>query len=172
MQLEEALLDLPAVRTRMAGVLLKKQEKVSQKGNKYAFLQLSDPTGIFEVTVFSETLAANRDILEPGQTLLLSVDAETKEEQVRLTAQGLELLDKSLEAALREVHITVNDEKPLSKLKEFLDSEGPGRAKIMVFADLGDGKTAEIKLPGLWGLSQQSRNRLRSEAGVVSISEI
>jgi DNA polymerase III alpha subunit len=44
---------------QMAGVILKKQEKVSQKGSKYAFLQLSDPTGIFEVTLFSELLAAS-----------------------------------------------------------------------------------------------------------------
>jgi DNA polymerase-3 subunit alpha len=46
-------------RFQMAGVMLKKQEKVSQKGSKYAFLQLSDPTGIYEVTLFSELLAAS-----------------------------------------------------------------------------------------------------------------
>ena len=28
---------------------------MSQKGSKYAFLQISDPTGVFEVIIFSET---------------------------------------------------------------------------------------------------------------------
>lgn len=171
-QLEAALESLPAVRTRMAGVLLKKQEKVSQKGSKYAFLQLSDPTGIYEVTIFSETLAANRDILEPGQSLLLSVDAESREDQIRLTAQGLELLDKSLEAALREVRITLGSEGPIHKLKEFLDSEGPGRAKIMLTLRLGQESEAEVKLPGLWTLSTQARNQLRTEPGVLSVDEL
>jgi DNA polymerase-3 subunit alpha len=171
-QLEQALESLPAVRTRMAGVLLKKQEKVSQKGNKYAFLQLSDPSGIFEVTIFSETLAANREILEPGQSLLLSVDAESREDQVRLTAQGLELLDKSLESALREVRITLDSEAPLTKLKEFLDTEGPGRARIMLFVGLGEGRQVEIKLPGYWSLSPQARNILREAPGVSRIEEI
>ncbi|MCD8497337.1 MAG: DNA polymerase III subunit alpha [Alphaproteobacteria bacterium] len=171
-QLERSLESLPAVRTRMAGVLLKKQEKVSQKGSKYAFLQLSDPTGIFEVTIFSETLAANRDVLEPGQTLLLSVDAETREDQVRLTAQGLESLDKSLEAALREVHITLGAEGPIKKLKEFLDAEGEGRIKIKLTVDLGEGRQADVKLPGFWALGTQARNILRTEVGVSSVEEI
>ena len=56
-----ALQDVAASRFQMAGVLLKKQEKMSQKGSKYAFLQLSDPTGIFEVTLFSEMLATTRE---------------------------------------------------------------------------------------------------------------
>ena len=39
-----------------SGAVLNKQERISNRGNKFAFVQLSDPTGIFEVTVFSEVL--------------------------------------------------------------------------------------------------------------------
>ncbi|HEY0900616.1 MAG TPA: OB-fold nucleic acid binding domain-containing protein, partial [Micavibrio sp.] len=64
----------------MAGVLLKKNIKVSQKsGNKFAFLQLSDATGIFEVMLFSEGLARARDFLDEGKTLLVKVMAESRD---------------------------------------------------------------------------------------------
>ncbi|MGB0720415.1 MAG: DNA polymerase III subunit alpha, partial [Bdellovibrionales bacterium] len=77
---EAALQNVAASRFQMAGVLLKKQEKMSQKGSKYAFLQLSDPTGIFEVTLFSEMLATSRAFLEPGTALLVGVEAEQHDE--------------------------------------------------------------------------------------------
>src|SRR5690606_15920268 len=56
-RVERDLMNKAVASYQMAGVILKKQEKMSQKGNKYAFLQLSDPTGIYEVTLFSELLA-------------------------------------------------------------------------------------------------------------------
>src|SRR5690606_1256643 len=57
----------PSSRVQMAGILIKKVEKVSAKsGNKFAFLQMSDATGVYEVMIFSETLARSRPFLEPG----------------------------------------------------------------------------------------------------------
>ncbi|MDP9128026.1 MAG: DNA polymerase III subunit alpha, partial [Pseudomonadota bacterium] len=50
-------------RYKLAGVVLSKQERTSRNGNKFAFVQLSDMGGAFELTVFSELLAAKRDVL-------------------------------------------------------------------------------------------------------------
>ena len=47
------------------------RERRSQKGNKFAFAMFSEPTGQFEAVIFSETLAAARDLLEPGTPVLL-----------------------------------------------------------------------------------------------------
>ena len=51
---------------KIAGSVSSKQERKSAKGNRFAFVQLSDPTGLYEVTVFSDMLEAARDLLEPG----------------------------------------------------------------------------------------------------------
>ena len=40
------------------------QERVSGKGNRFAFVQLTDKAGLFEVTLFSETLQQHRDVLK------------------------------------------------------------------------------------------------------------
>ena len=37
---------------KISGSVLSKQERISSKGNKFAFIQFSDPSGFFEVTAF------------------------------------------------------------------------------------------------------------------------
>jgi hypothetical protein len=43
---------------RIAGAVANRQERKSARGNRFAFVQLSDPTGLYEVTVFSDVLEA------------------------------------------------------------------------------------------------------------------
>ena len=157
----------------MAGVLLKKQIKVSPKnGNKYAFLQMSDASGVYEVTLFSETLAMAKDILNAGETLLLKVTAEQREEQIRFTAQSVKLLDTALAARISEVHINVESEKSLSQLKTLLDTEGKGPAKIVLFVKTRPGLTAQLTLPGRWNFSAAARNALIRAGGVSGVREL
>ncbi len=168
---EAEMVNKQAARFQMAGVLLKKQEKVSQRGNKYAFLQLSDPTGLYEVTLFSELLQACRDDLVAGNTLLLTVEAEQNEEQVRFTCQNIRPLEDALESKIREIEIHLGRATPAAKIKELLDKEGQGAAKINLHIRLDDHRTAKLELPGRWSLSAEARNVIRSEAGVVEVSE-
>ncbi|MEZ5813581.1 MAG: DNA polymerase III subunit alpha [Alphaproteobacteria bacterium] len=168
---EKALQELPASRFQMAGVLLKKQEKMSQKGNKYAFLQLSDPTGIYEVTLFSEMLATARDFLEPGTALLLGVEAEQKEDQIRFTCTRIEPLDGALENKIREITVEVDKAEPVHKLKEFLDEEGAGNSVIKLYVHVDGKRIVELHLPGRWNLSAQARNIIRTQEGVLEIAE-
>ncbi|MDH5723324.1 MAG: DNA polymerase III subunit alpha [Alphaproteobacteria bacterium] len=169
---EEDLRIKQAGHYNMAGVLLKKQEKMSQKGSKYAFLQISDPTGVFEVTIFSETLAATRSFLEAGTSLLLKVEGEVRDDQMRFTGGAIKPLEESLESKINEIHINLKGDAALPKIKQFLDIEGQGKSQIRIYADLEDERTAEIILPGRWNLSSQARNIIRCEEGVLKISEI
>lgn len=171
-KIEEEMKRKSSGRFLMAGVLLKKQEKVSQKGNKFAFLQLSDPTGIFEVTIFSELLHSTREFLEPGQALLLTVDVEQKEDQFRYTCFSLENLDKALEGKINEIRIHMKNALAASKIKQFLDIEGKGRSKIIFYIHLDNGKIAQLRLPGSWSLSSQARNIIRTEKGILEIAEM
>ncbi|USO06132.1 MAG: DNA polymerase III subunit alpha [Rhodospirillales bacterium] len=168
---EAVLQELPASRFQMAGVLLKKQEKMSQKGNKYAFLQLSDPTGIFEVTLFSEMLAGARDYLEPGTALLLEVEAEQREDQIRFTCTRIALLDGALEGKIREISIYMDKPTPIHKIKEFLDNEGQGQALINLYVSVDGPRVVKMRLPGRWSLSPQARNIIRTQEGVQEILE-
>jgi DNA polymerase III subunit alpha len=170
-EVEAEMQNKAAARFQMAGVLLKKQEKVSQRGSKYAFLQLSDPTGIFEVTLFSELLHASREYLQPGEPLLVTVEAEQKEDQVRFTTQKIQRLEGALEGKIREIQIYMEKSKPAKRIKEFLDIEGRGNSQVILYVCTGDGRVAEIQVPGKWNLSAQARNKIRAEEGVLEVSE-
>lgn len=169
---EEDILTKKAARYQMAGVLLKKQEKMSQKGSKYAFLQLSDPSGIFEVMIFSETLTASREYLEAGTALLLNIDVEIKDDQMRMLGTRIQPLEAALEGKIHEIRIYINDVTPLPKIRQSLDAQGGGRSKVTIFAHLDEERMVEIPLSGYWSLSAQARDMIRAERGVLEIAEL
>jgi len=157
----------------MAGVLLKKQIRVSPKtGNKYAFLQMSDATGVFEGMMFSETLARVKDQLVEGESFFLRVAVDQKEEgQLRFTIQDIDLLDTKLAGRIRRVEIVMTGEKALPNLQEIFKVEGAGAAQIYVTVPVREGLTAELKLPGKWNFSAAARNALLRIDGVTGVTE-
>lgn len=162
----------PSSRVQMAGILIKKVEKVSAKsGNKFAFLQMSDATGVFEVMIFSETLSKARPFLEPGTALLLTCDADVKDEQVRLLGQIITPLDETLANKLAELAVHIDAAAPIQKLKDLMTIEGQGNVRVTIFAHTTQGDVAEISLNGRWGMSAAAIAAIRSTAGVVRIAE-
>ncbi len=171
-RVEEKLAHRSSALVEMAGVLLKKQVKVSAKGNKFAFLQLSDSTGVYEVTLFSDTLARVKDMLEPGTGLLLKVMVEQREEQLRYTVQMIQPLDEALAGKVKEVHVTLDDPAPVPVMKELLEAEGGGRVQVKIFTDAKPGIPVELTLPGRWNFSPDIRNTLIRTAGVKEVREL
>jgi DNA polymerase-3 subunit alpha len=169
--IESYLANRPVARIRMAGVLVKKSEKVSSKsGNKFAFLTLSDASGVYEVVLFSEILSRSRPFLEPGTSLLLTADAEQKEEQIRLTVQDLKPLEETLTGQVSEIQVTVGDNVDLDKLKESLNGGG-GFSNVTVIAQTQDGKTIRLRLPGKYPFSAEIRDRIFHVPGVKFVNE-
>jgi len=54
---------------RFAGVVRKRQERMSKRGKRFAYLSLSDSAGDFEVFVGEDLLTSSRSILEAGSIL-------------------------------------------------------------------------------------------------------
>ncbi|MCZ6744460.1 MAG: DNA polymerase III subunit alpha, partial [Alphaproteobacteria bacterium] len=72
-------------RARLAGTVIAKKERTSARGNRFAFVQMSDASGMYEVTVFAEVLAASRELLDSGAPVLVTVDARRDGDGVHLT---------------------------------------------------------------------------------------
>ena len=156
----------------LAGTVLGKKERRSARGSPYAFVQLSDASGAYEITVFSEQLASCRDLLEPGTSLLLTVESRIDGEAVRLTAQKVE----SLEAAARRVSTAVKvflaDASPLESLKEVLERAGAGRGSVDLVLRLDDlSREVVVTLPARYALSVEVCAALRAVNGVIDARE-
>ena len=86
----------PNTRAKIAGVIVSKQERTSARGNRFAFVQLSDASGIYEAMVFSELLAASRELLVPGTMVFLTADVRSEGDIFRLNAQTIRPLDEAV----------------------------------------------------------------------------
>ncbi len=173
-EVEEELQNKNASRFRMAGVILKKQEKVSAKsGNKFAFLQVSDPVGVWEGMVFSDTLSRCRNSMNTGDHVLLSVDVDVKEGELRFLVQDAHPLDEALADSVQQIRITIDGRTDIQKLYKGLEGlDVNGLAPLHIYAPLPDGGQVRLALPGLWQLPPMKRRALYKIKGVRQVEEL
>ncbi len=161
----------PQGRRKLAGIVVGKQERTSRQGNRFAFVQLSDTSGVFEVIVFSELLGQHRELLESGQPLLVTVSVDSRDdgEAPRLTAQGLAPLDQAAAEASTGLKLFLSDQAPLDSLKAVLgrDAGAKGRGRIALVLTLQGGEEAELELPGTYRLSSPLRQAIKAIPGLV-----
>jgi len=158
-------------RVKLAGLLNAKQERTSSRGSRYAFLTLSDATGLFDVMIFAETLAASKDLLVVNQPLLLTVEARLEEEQLKLTGHLIESLDAAAAKATAGLKIVIKDAAPLAELKSLVSREARGRGRIALVAQ-NDEREIEAWLAGGYALSAGLLSTLRNLPGVVEVQEL
>ncbi len=84
---------------KIAGIVAARQERKSARGNRFAFLQASDPTGAYEAMVFSDILDAHREHLEPGSRVILQVEATQEADQLKLLARAVTPMDEAVDRA-------------------------------------------------------------------------
>ncbi len=159
-------------RLTMAGILIRKQERVSAKsGNKFAFLQMSDATGVFEVMIFSDTLARYRDILEPGTALQINVDGENRDDELRFTGQIIEPLDAAVASKVKDLQIHLDASEPIQHIYNGIKNAGLGNVKIHLYAYLLDGHIAKIEIKGRHSIPPEMLSLLQKSPGFIKYSE-
>ncbi len=170
--LAQWLVGRPTTRAKLAGVVVSRQERTSARGNRFAFIQLSDQSGIYEVTVFSDLLAVSRENLETGRTILLSVDVRNEEDSLRLTAQQIKPLDEAVAHAAAGLRIFVKDPAPLSSVKQLMQRHGRGRGKVSLVLELDRTREIELAIPGEWAIAPGTRAAIRAIPGVVEVQDV
>ena len=156
----------------LAGTVVSKKERISQKGNRFAFLSCSDASGAYEVTLFSEVLSAAGDLLTAGQAILIKATAQFEGESVRLTAQSVRSLDKLVAQTAAGLKIAVIDDKPLAQLAEVLGGAQRGRGKVTIQTRTPRFE-ADIALTSMpVSVTPELLHALQSIPGVVEVLEI
>ncbi|HFC04603.1 MAG TPA: DNA polymerase III subunit alpha, partial [Rhizobiales bacterium] len=117
---------------KLAGTVVARQERTSKSGNKFAFVSFSDPTGQYETVCFGDLLGNVREMLEPGTGVILRVEADVEDEEVKLRLQGVELLDKAVNNVAQGLTIFVRDETPLDSIAKRLTNGGKSPVKLVV----------------------------------------
>jgi DNA polymerase-3 subunit alpha len=166
--------------TWMAGAVSQRQERKSQRGTRFAFVGLSDPTGTYEVMVFSEALEAARHMLEPGTNVRVQVKVETQDGQVRLRAETVQLVDEAVAAEARGFRVFVNDCAAPASVAQLLAriaaTARPPRAARSTSAPWPPISRGAAEVEALVGeglpVSPQIKGALKSLPGVVTVEEV
>jgi len=153
-------------RKKLAGIVIGMQERTSRQGNRFAFIQFSDTSGVFEVMAFSELLAQSRDFLDSGEPLLVTVESRGDGDDQRLMAHEIAPLEGAAAVAGLGLRVILRDPEPLASLKSLLERESRGRGRVALVLDLDDGREVELDLPGGYRLSAAARQAIKSVPGV------
>ncbi|MEO4041106.1 DNA polymerase III subunit alpha [Hoeflea sp. CAU 1731] len=153
---------------RLAGTVTSKQERKTRTGNKMGIVEFSDSSGQYEAVLFSEALALYRAQLEPGSSLVITVDAEERPEGISLRIQTVQSLEERAVQEQKALRIFVRDSGPLRQIAGHLNTNGDGQVSFVVIKD--DGKREiEVELPERYRISPQVAAALKSANGVVDV---
>mgnify|MGYP002630969066 CR=1 FL=1 len=167
-----------AIVAKIAGSVSSKQERKSARGNRFAFIQLSDPTGLYEVTVFSDTLEAARDLLEPGMNVVLTVEATLEGETLKLLARAAQPIDSvAAEAGGSAFRIHIDKAEAVASVAALLarvaKDGGRNRAAVTICVpDQATGQEIDLELPQEYPVTPQVKGALKAMSGVVMVEEL
>ena len=165
-------------KSRFAGTIESIKERNSASGSKFAFVQLSDLSGSFEVVIFSEILEKYRNILKAGNNIIVVADSRVEEGQLRLTAQEINNLDEVATKSINGLEIFINkaSEDIISIIKDiskYLDKCNSGKSSIYISFTLGkSNKEVQIEIPDQYLITPDMRDNLQQISECILLKNI
>ncbi|MEL7469441.1 MAG: DNA polymerase III subunit alpha [Pseudomonadota bacterium] len=164
---------------RIAGTLAARRDRKSARGTRFAFIQFSDPQGLWEVMAFSDVLSDNDDLLQAGRNLVCHVEAEVSDEQTRLMLRAVQPVETVAEdAADVGLEIEIDDAAALQSIRSRLElvstqarrrrGEGPVRLMLPL---VEEDRMVQIDLPGQYAISAEIRGAIKAVPGVTAVAE-
>lgn len=159
----------------LAGAVVKVDERKSKKGNPFAFVTLSDVTGQFEVTVFSQTLSMSRAYLQIGELLVVTAKIEREDGQIRLIGQSVRPLDDVVANGAAGLRIFVEKPEACARLQARLhEVERPhhktgGEVSLVVMSQQ---REVELKLAQKYAINPRVTGAIKAVPGVLNVEEV
>ena len=159
----------------VAGAVIKVDERKSKKGNPFAFITLSDATGQFEMTAFSEVLNGAREHLQVGNLVVATVNIEREDGQLRLLAQGVRPVDDVIAHTEAGLRIFVDKPEACAGLQARLgEVERPkhktgGEVSLVI---MSPEREVEMRLPSKYAINPRVAGAIKAVPGVLHVEEV
>ena len=119
--------------SNVACTVLKVQEKKTQKGSSYAIVKFSDLLNVFELFIFSDIFEANRQILNEGNSLMLTLIKNYTDENrllKRINVKKIISLKDVLNKPFKNITFKFDYMEDLERLKKLSVKDGETEIKI------------------------------------------
>ncbi|MBI5345256.1 MAG: DNA polymerase III subunit alpha, partial [Deltaproteobacteria bacterium] len=136
----------------IAGIVTEKKEILTRKGDRMAFIKVEDLTGNIEAVVFADLYRKASGILSSDRPLLVTGRLDKDEDEVKLVAEDITLLEDAAAppARPRDIHIIAAavalDAAKMTGLRDILLTS-PGRSPVMLHLLYPDGGAVVLSLP-------------------------
>ncbi len=158
------------IEINIAGTVLKIQEKKTQKGNSYAIIKLTDLSSVFELFIFSDLLESSREILNEGNSLILTINKNTSDENnrfKRINVRKIASLKNLFNKPISNIEIFIKDKKSIDKIEKILSKNGNTEVKIKI---KDEKKKYIINLKNKRFVDRKSLNLLKNQGISTNIS--
>jgi len=115
---------------RLAGTVNAKQIRKTRSGGKMGIVQLSDTTGQYEAILFSETLGLYGDLLEAGQSVIITVVAEDRPEGISLRIETVRSLEDAALAMRGTMRLYINSSRAAKQIASVLEKQTGGEGEV------------------------------------------
>ena len=162
------------VYVKLAGCKTSFKKRISQKGNPFAFLGLSDGSGSFEGVIFSEPLKEYENVINSDIPLLVraEIEKQSAEETPRVNIKGVETLDKAVADIANGIIIYIDDEAAIKPLAQILKQDVKGPNKVYIKPD-NENWDVRIELAGGFAFADGGMlTKIKSVKGVSTVKEI
>ena len=147
-------------------------------GNRFAFVQMSDPTGAFEVTLFSEALEASRDHLDSGSKVVVTVEATMESDQLKLLGRSVAPVDVAVaNAGPMGLRVFIEDAGAVTTVAAVLEqarqaARTAGRGPVrFCLRDPGLPGEVEVELGEDFAVNPEIKGALKSLEGVLTVED-
>ena len=161
-----------ATRVKLAGCVIGRKERPTRSGSKMAWVRLSDAAGSYEVTFFSEALAACGELLREGAPILVTADLKQEGEALRITASSAISLEQAAAEAGAGMRVWLGQTAAVPHIRSILDRERKGRGRVVLLPRVGEGQDVEIELPGGFNVTPRLAQALKLIPGVEKVEEV
>ncbi len=156
----------------LAGVIRNVNQRRSKAGKPFAWVEISDPSGELEITVFSELLSIASEHLVPGTLVWMTVSGEHRDGVLRFTGEGVRPLDAIAAPKGTGLRIEVTTPEAIEAVKRRLynsqTGKAQGRASLVMFLPEA-GCEVEIFLPKKIAANPAIRSALKVIEGVSNV---
>jgi DNA polymerase-3 subunit alpha len=164
---------------KLAGVVAGRQERKSARGNRFAFAQLSDTTGAYEVTLFSEALEKCREYLETGAKVVVTAEATLESDQLKLLARSVAPVEAvTADAGASNLRIYISEPQVVPTVARVLEDAAAAATRVqkgkvyMLLQDPGLPGDVEMDLGQSFPINPQIKGALKSLDGVLDVEEV
>ena len=148
---------------KLSGVITKKDARMSQRG-RFVTLVLSDPDGIFEVTIFNDDVFKNyAHLINIKEQVVVTCDIFKDKGGLRLTANRFASVDSELQGVSHDINLYPENKDEIKSILSVLQQKvnpSKNNSSITIFVQAEGDFVAKVNMPICFYLEEKDLQEL------------